>query len=120
MFCTDISKADVFAYGCVQFELNTTQFKLFIAAHHNVFFQLEAWNAVSQQTASTVIAVINRDLQTRAAQNISCSQATRTSTDDSHAFSALNLRRDRKNPPLIPCSVCNIFLNRTDGDSAVT
>ena len=120
MFCTDISKADVFAYCCVQFELNTTHFKLFITAHHNVFFQLEAWNAVSQQTASAVIAVINSDLQTCTTQNISCGQTTRTSTDDAYAFSAFDLRRDRKNPTLIPCSVRNILLNRTDGDGAVT
>ena len=52
-------------------------FKLLNPLHHNVFFQLEAGDAIGQQPARAVIAVIDRHLHALPAQHVRRGQAPR-------------------------------------------
>ena len=120
MLSTDSIKGQIFANVTVHDKLDACFFQLTDATHHDVFFELEARNTVGQQTASAVITVINRDLNTLATKNIRRSEASRSSADDANGFTTLCRRNDRLHPTLFPRGVSDVLLNRTNGDSAVT
>ena len=119
MLVADIGKADVDAHIAVQFKVNATFGQLVVAAHDHIFFQLETGDAVGQQTTRAVIAVIDGDLHTRAAQHIRRGQTTGARADDTNGFGAFGLGLDRLHPAIFPRGIGDVFLDRADGHSAV-
>ena len=119
MFLAQLGKADVLADVAVHHELHTALFKLFVAAHDDVFFQLEAGNAVGQQPAGAVVAVIDGDLHTCAAQTVGGGKAAGAGADDADALAALGGWLDVLDPAFFKRRVGDVFLDRTDGDGAV-
>ena len=120
MFAADGVKRQVFANIAVQHKLHAAVFQLLHALHDDIFFQLEARDAVGQQTAPTVITVIHRNLHPLTAQRVCCGQTTGASPNDANTFTALDSWFDRLNPTVLECCVRNVFLNRPDRNSAMT
>ena len=70
MLRAQVLKRDIFADIAIQLKRHPAINQLLIAAHNNVFFQLEAGNTIGEQSTCPVIAVINRHLKPRPAQPI--------------------------------------------------
>ena len=58
----------------------------FVAALHDLLLQLEAGDAVDQQAADAVVAVVDRDLIALAAQLLGGGQPGRAGADDADAL----------------------------------
>ena len=112
-------KAEVFAHIAVQHEFHAAVFQQRVAALNHVLFQLEAGDAVDHQPAGTVVAVVNGDLKTHAAQAVGGGQTAGASPDDADGFGTLNRRADAFDPAFFPGGVGDVFFNRADGDGAV-
>ena len=91
----------------------------FDPAHHDVFFQLEARNAVGQQPASAVVPVVDVDVITGNAEVFGRRQTARSSADNADRLAARRADRDRFDPALFPCGVGDVFFDRADGDGFV-
>ena len=115
MFGTDILKADINAHCAIGHNLNAAILQLLYALYHHIFFQLEARNTISEQSACAVVTIIDRDLHTGTAQHIGGSKTTRACANNSNRLTALSGRFDRLNPPFSPSGVCDVFLNGADG-----
>ena len=89
------------------------------AAHHDILFQLEAGNAVSQQAARAVVPVIDMHLMARDAQIFRCREARGASADDRDRLARGLARRDRLDPAFLPGGVGDELLHAADGDSAM-
>ena len=89
-------------------------------AHDHFFFQLETRNAVSQQPAGAVVAVVDMHVIAGDPQIFGGGQPGWPGTDDADrlAFGATGLQRF--DPTFFPGGVGDIFFHRTDGDRAVT
>jgi hypothetical protein len=82
MLGADILEGNVRAHVAVHHEFDAAILKLGVAAHHHVLLKLEARNAIDHQAARPVVAVINRHLQTRAAQHVGGGKAAGTRAYD--------------------------------------
>ena len=120
MLATDGVKADVFAHVAIQHELDAALLQLIVAAHHDVLFKFEAGNAVGQQATRPVVAVIDRHLHARTAQHIRRCQPTGSGADDADGLITFHRGDDGFHPALLPRGVGDIFLDRANGDCAVT
>ena len=89
------------------------------AALDHVLFELEIRDAVDQQAADPVVAVVDGHLVALAAQLLGGRQAGRTGADDADRLAALAQRLDRLHPALLPGGVGDVLLDRADGDGAV-
>ena len=86
MLFTQFFECDVHTNICVQLHINAAFRELICAAFNDVFFQLKGGNTVGEQTAHTIITVINRYLIARAAQTVRSGHTTRTGADDTNAL----------------------------------
>ena len=119
MLGTNIGKADIHAHIAVQLERDAAFGQLVVAAHHDVFFQLEPRNTISQQPASPVVAVIDRDLHASASQHVSRSQPPGAGTNDANRFGPLGMRLNRLNPTVFPCGIGDVLFHRPNSHCAV-
>ena len=119
VLATDGVEGQVFADFAVQHEGDACDFKLFDALHDHRLFQFETGDAVGQQAAGAVVAVIDGDLHAGAAQNVGGGKATGASADDADGFGALGAGGDRFDPAHFPRLVGEVFFDRADGDGAV-
>jgi hypothetical protein len=72
------------------------------AALHDLLLELEVGDAIDQQPAGAVVAVIDRDLVALAAQLLGRRQTGRAGADDADAFGPLAARPDRLHPAFAP------------------
>ena len=119
MLAPDRVKAQVFAHVAIQHKLNPAIAQLIDALHDDIFLQLEARNAIGQQPAAPVIAVINRHLHTLAPQRIRRRQPARTSADDTHRFTALRIGANGLDPALFERRIGDVFFDRSNGHGAM-
>ena len=119
MLCPDIGERDVLAHSAVHHEGDAGLLKLIDPPHHDVLFQFEARDAVGQQATAAIIAVIDRDLHTCAAQHVGGGKAAGPGTDDGDRFVTLLRRNDGFDPTFFPSGIGDVFLDRADGDGAV-
>ena len=112
-------KCQVNADIAIQHKLHAAKFQLFDALHDHGFFQFETGDTVSQQPARAIIAVINGDLDTAAAQHIGCGQTAGASANDAHRFNAFSMGANGFDPAHFPRLVCQILFNRPNGNRAM-
>ena len=119
MLAADRVKADRLAHVGAQHELDAPLFQQAVAALDHRLFQLEAGDAVDQQPARAVVAVIDRDLEPHPPQPVGGREPARPRADDADALGPLGRGADRLDPALVPGGVGDVFLDRADGDGAV-
>ncbi len=119
MFRAQVVERDILADIAVQLELNAALFQLLIAQHYDVFFQLEAGDAVDQQPSGAVVAIIDRDLEAHSTQAIRCGQTARPGANDANAFRTLSRGFNRVDPAFFERHVGQVFFDRTDCDGAM-
>jgi len=85
----------------------------------HVLFQLEVGDAVDQQAADPVVAVVDMHPIALAAQLLRRRQAGRSGADDADRLGALDDRRDRPHPPLAPGRLGQIGFHGANRDGAV-
>src|SRR5262249_6033297 len=78
--------------------------------------ELEVGDAVDQQAADAVVAVVDRDLVALAAQLLGGGETGRAGADDADAFGSLAPRLDGPHPALVPGRVGGEVFDRADGD----
>ena len=81
--------------------------------------QLEARDAIDQQPADPVVAVVDVDLPAMLAQLLGTGEAGRPRADDADRLGQLTRRPDRLDPAQVEGGVGDVFLDGTDGDGAV-
>mmetsp|Transcript_27051 Transcript_27051/g.49172 ORF Transcript_27051/g.49172 Transcript_27051/m.49172 type:complete len:268 (+) Transcript_27051:1979-2782(+) len=119
MGTANVLETDVFADIAVLFERHTPQRQLVVAAHHNVLFQLETGDAIGQQTARPIIAIIDRHLDACTAQNVCRGKTAGPCANDTNRFRTLDIGLDGQDPPFFPGSVRDVFFHRTNSDGAM-
>ena len=119
MLAPDRVKGDVLAHGAVGDELDATIRKLLNSLHDYRLFQLEARNAIGQQPARAVIAIIDRDLHALPPQHVRRRKTPRPRADDADAFGPFGMGADRLDPAFLPRRIGDVFLHRADGDCAM-
>ncbi len=119
MLAADRVERQILANGAVEHKFDATLGELIDAGHDRIFLELEARNAIGQEATGAVIPVIDRDLNTLAAQRIGGGKAGWAGTDDANAFGPLGTRGDRLDPTLGPSRIGQIAFDRADGHGAV-
>src|SRR6185312_4381042 len=87
-----------------------------LAALHDVLLELEVRDAIDQQAADAVVAIVDRDLVALAAELLGGGEARRAGADDTDTLGPLAARLDRLHPALVPGGVGDELLDRADGD----
>src|SRR4030088_3776443 len=87
-----------------------------LAALHSLLLDLEVGDAVDQQAAHPVVAVVDRDLVSLAAELLGGGEAGRSGAHDADALASLAPGLDRVHPALGPGGVGDELLDRADGD----
>src|SRR5271154_5178594 len=98
MTLAQLGHRDVAADLAVQMEGDLGVAQQLLAALHDLLLELEVGDAVDQQAADTVVAIIDRDLIALAAQLLGGREAGGTGADDADALHALAARLDRLDP----------------------
>src|SRR5437899_3162235 len=111
-----LGNGDVAADLAVQPELHLGITQQLLASLHDLLLELEVRDAVDQQAADAVVAVVDRDLVTLAAQLLGGGKARWAGADDADALLALTARLDRLHPAFVPGGVGDELLDRADGD----
>ena len=115
----DVGKADILPHATIQNEGNTPRLQLRNPLHDNIFFQFEAGNAIGQQPARAVIAVVHRHLHTLPAQHVCRSQPAGPRANNRHRLGPFCKGNNRLYPTIFPREVGQVFLNRPNGHRAV-
>ena len=89
------------------------------APRDDVFLQFEIRNAVDEQSAGAVVAVVDRDAIAFAAQFFRSREPRRSRADDADMFAADMARLQRLHPAFAPRGVGQIAFDGADGDGAV-
>src|SRR5206468_10210495 len=97
-----LGERDVAADLTVEMERDAGPAQQLFAALHDLLLELEVRDAVDQQAADPVVAIVDRDLVALAAQLLGGGEARRTGADDADARGALAARLDRLHPALVP------------------
>ena len=119
VLCAQFIERRVAAHFEVRVENNAALGQPINAAHDDVFFQLKAGDAVSQQSAHAVVPVIDVDVIASDAEIFRGRQPARASADNTDRLPARFADRDGFDPTLGPCGVGDVFLHTADGDGAV-
>ena len=90
----------VFADIAVQFELHAAIDEALRAALDDVLLEFEVRDAVDEQAADAVVAIVDRDLVAALAHALGGGEAGGAGADDADAFAALGARRDAARPSL--------------------
>ena len=89
------------------------------AANDDFLFELEVRDAIDQQAADAVVAVVHGDLVALHAQHLRCGHAAGTCANDPYAFLALARRVDRGDPAVPERGLGDVALDRADRDRAM-
>ena len=100
-----------------EFEADAGRFEQLPAPQHDVFFQLEARNAVDQQATHAVVAIIHDHLIAERAKLLGSCQTARAGTNDANRLLALACRRTRRDPALVERMVGHETLHSANGDA---
>src|SRR5262249_17331355 len=84
---------------------------------HHMLLELEIGDAVDEEPADPVVAVVDMDLVTLAAQLLGGGEAGRPRADDADGETQLARRFRRLDPALRKGSLGDVFLDRADGDA---
>ena len=107
---------DVAADVAVQVEGDLRVAQQRLAALHDLFLELEVRDAIDQQPADPVVAIVDRDLVALAAKLLGRRETGRAGADDADAFGPLAARPDRLHPAALPGGVGDVLLDRADRD----
>ena len=119
MLGAQFDQADVAAHLAIQAEHDAASHQPIDAPRDDVLFQFEVRNAVGEQAARAVIAVVDGDAVAALAQALGGRQTGGPRADDAGGFGARLRRRERLHPTLLPRGLAQIFLDGADGDGAV-
>ena len=101
-------------------ERHAAGLELVVAAHHHVLLELEARDAVDQQPAGPVVAVVDRHLDARAAAACPPPRGPPGPAPMMPTLSGRSATRpDRLHPALLPGGVGDVLLDRADRHRAV-
>ena len=120
MAILQLFKGNIAANLAIQLKLDTALFQQLCASFDNFLFQLEARNAIDQQAAHPVIAIIDHHLIAFAAQDIGRSQTRRPCPNNTDRLIALGHNLNRLYPAFFKGGFGNIFFHRTDSDRLKT
>src|SRR3546814_6184852 len=81
------------------------------AAHHHILLELEARDAIGEESARTVVAVIDMHLMPRGAQIFGSGQARGPRADDADRLAGRGALVHRFDPALGPSGVGDIFFD---------
>src|SRR5262249_48450970 len=87
-----------------------------LAPLHDVLLELEVGDAVDQQAADAVVAIVDRDLVALAPELLGGGKPGRPRAHDADALLPPARGRDRPHPALLPGGVGDVLLDRADGD----
>src|SRR4051794_10541246 len=102
-----------------QMEMHAALAQMTRPALDDGLFQLEARNAVDQQAADSVVAIVNVHLTALAPQFLGAGEARWTRADDAHRLRELADRVDRPDPAGVEGGVRYVLLDRPDGHGTV-
>src|SRR3546814_10593190 len=102
-----------------QMELDAALDEPVDAAHHDLLLQLEARDAIGEEPARAVVAVIDMDLMPRGAQIFRSGQPRRTRADDADRLAGRGADVQRLDPAFGPGGVGDIFLDAADRHRAM-
>ena len=114
MPCAQLGEADVPADVGVEHERHAAVREALHATLDDLFLELEIRDAVDQETACAVVAIINGDLVASCAKFVGRREAGRACADDADAFDAFAWGCDRLHPAAIPCRVGNVAFDCAD------
>ena len=109
-------EAEILADRAVQVEVDAAFGQQARAPLDHVFFQLEVGDAVDQQAADPVVAVVDVDLVAAPAQLLGDREPRGAGADHADRFRALAGRPRRLDPALFEGGVGDVLLDRADGD----
>src|SRR5690606_19368633 len=89
------------------------------AAQHDLLLQLEVRDAVDEEAADAVVAVVDGDLPALLPELLGRGEAGGPGADDADREPVLDRRLDRPHPALREGRVGDVALDRADGDRAV-
>ena len=119
MLDAQLFEAGVAADLEVEMELDAASGQKLGAAFDDVLFELEIGDAVHQQAAGTVVAVIDVDLVALAAQLLRRRHAARPGADDAYRLVALAERLGRLDPAHLPGRIGDVLLDGADAHGPV-
>src|SRR5690554_1283342 len=86
---------------------------------NNLLLELEPGNAIDQESAWAIVAVIDDDLIALRPKLFGSRQAGRTGADDTDRLRSLPRWADGSHPAAFPSRIGNVLLDRADRDCAV-
>jgi hypothetical protein len=116
MACPQRGERNVAADFAIQMKGDLRLAQQLLAALHDLLLELEVGDAVDQQAADPVVAIVDRDLIALAPQLLGRREARRAGADDADAVGALAARLDRPDPAPLPGGVGDELLDRADRD----
>ena len=88
-------------------------------AHHHILFQLETGDAVSEQAACAIIAIVDVNLITGDTQLLGRGQSTRACADDADRLAAGRACFDWFDPAFGPGGIGDVFFDAANGNRAM-
>ena len=110
----ELVEGRIAAHFEIQLEGDPALFEPLDAALDDILLQLEVRDAIDEEPAGAVMAVIDRHLVAFAAQLFGCGQTRGPGADDADRLGALAARPERLHPAALPGRVGDVFLDRTD------
>ena len=110
-------KRSVGADGEIQPEAHAAFLQQLPPPQDDFLFQFEVGDAVDQQSADTVVAVVDGDLIAEPAQLLRRREAAGAGADDADRLRQFPARLDRPYPALLEGGVGDIAFDRADGDA---
>jgi len=102
--------------GVIQMKMDAAFFEQLMAAEHDVFFELEIGDAVDEQAADAVVAVVDMHFVAFAAEDVGGSQACRACADDADGDSSFGDAADGFDPAIGEGGFGDVFFDGADGD----
>ena len=115
----DLVKADIRAHVAVEPEIHSPLDEFRDAALDRGLVEFEVRNAVDQKAAGAVVAVVDPDAVALAPERVGRRKAGRTGTNNADGPVALERRRWRANPPVLPSLLGDVALDRANGHGTV-
>jgi hypothetical protein len=119
MFCAKLIKRGIATDFEIFVEDDTAVFQPVDAAHDNGLFEFEPRNAISQQAARTVMAIIDMHFITSDAHIFGGGEPRRPRTDHADRLPTRRAGHNRFDPAFFPRRIRNELFDRTDRDRAV-
>ena len=120
VFLSQIGECGIASNFKIEMESNAPITQTLGATFNDFLFKLEIGDAVSQQAADAIIAIINVHAVPFTSQFLRPREAGRTGTDNAHRLIAFPRHLDRFDPTFLPCGIGQILFNGTNSNRSVS